>query len=144
MSPLDNNSSSSPGAQIEDREEAKLTLVSLFAGAGGVDIGFEATGFFKTVVAADWADYSIDTLKTNQSKFHRLNLDDIAPWLSGDSRASSIAKKHSLLKDTAILQADLSSDGASKIRHLYGGPVDLVAGGPPCQPTRSRCDCQAG
>ena len=35
-------------------------MVSLFAGAGGIDIGFESTGLFNTVVAADWADYCVE------------------------------------------------------------------------------------
>ena len=59
----------------------KLNLVSLFAGAGGIDIGFEASGLFGTVIAADWADYAVNTLEANKKMAHRIGLASLAPWL---------------------------------------------------------------
>ena len=108
-------------------------MVSLFAGAGGIDIGFESTGLFDTVVAADWAEYSIDTLKLNKSKALKMCLSETAPWLLTNMTAHSGSKISTILENTAILHADLSNNGATEIRKLYSGPIDLVAGGPPCQ-----------
>ena len=111
----------------------KLTLVSLFAGAGGLDIGFESTGDFTTVVAADWAGYSIKTLETNKEKGHVLGLGSIAPWLSKAEYSSRHSKPLPLLGEAAIVRADLSEGSAAELGRIYGGPVDVVVGGPPCQ-----------
>ena len=109
-------------------------MVSLFSGAGGIDIGFEATGLFRTVVAADWADYCIDTLKKNQSLRHSVRLAEIAPWLCSQMEHFEIAaEKNILLEGTEIIKADLAEGGAEALRAVYSGPVDLIAGGPPCQ-----------
>ena len=55
----------------------KPTIVSLFSGAGGLDIGFEQAGF-QTVFANDIWDVSCETLiknkisqKQNEQKTHR-------------------------------------------------------------------------
>lgn len=113
----------------------KLRLVSLFAGAGGIDIGFEATGLFHTAVAADWADYSINTLRSNQQKAHKLDLEVIAPWLTESGKLCQKEKRKAsvLLENTKIIKADLSEKGAEQILSAYAGPIDVVAGGPPCQ-----------
>lgn len=45
----------------------KLTCASFFAGVGGIDLGFESTGFFKTVYANEFDPYPVETLKNNFS-----------------------------------------------------------------------------
>lgn len=97
------------------------TLVSLFTGAGGLDIGLELSGF-RTVAAVDADSDCVATLRPNQE------------------RALSGCAATRLLTNAKILQGnvenlalkDLRPDGARS-----DWSPDLVAGGPPCQPFSS-------
>ena len=111
----------------------KLKLVSLFAGAGGIDIGFEATGLFRTVIAADWADYTFDTLEANKKMAHRIGLASLAPWLLKNYPENHFAEDNVILEDTAIVKLDLSEGAGPVLKSLYSDPIDVVVGGPPCQ-----------
>jgi DNA (cytosine-5)-methyltransferase 1 len=111
----------------------KLNLVSLFAGAGGIDIGFEASGLFRTVIAADWADYAFKTLETNKKMCHRIGLASLAPWLALSNSEDNIPNESVILEDAEILRLDLSEGAGPVLKSLYSGPVDVVVGGPPCQ-----------
>ena len=42
--------------------------ISLFSGAGGLDLGVEQAGF-RTVVAVEWDDDAADTMEKNSSVF---------------------------------------------------------------------------
>lgn len=42
-----------------------LTIASLFAGVGGIDLGFERTGRFKTVYANEFDRYALETYSIN-------------------------------------------------------------------------------
>ena len=42
-----------------------LTIASLFAGVGGIDLGFEKTGRFKTVYANEFDRYALETYSIN-------------------------------------------------------------------------------
>jgi len=82
----------------------KLRTVSLFSGAGGLDYGFERAGF-DTVVAVEFDRDSCLTLQANR------------PW--------------------AVLERDIQAVPGSELLDAAGartGEVDLVIGGPPCQP----------
>lgn len=82
----------------------KLRTVSLFTGAGGLDYGFEASGF-DTHLAVELDPDSCATLRANR------------PW--------------------PVLQRDISSIPSRELLDTAGvrlGEVDLVLGGPPCQP----------
>ncbi len=81
-----------------------LKVVSLFSGAGGIDYGFEAAGF-ETCAALELDPHCCETLRKNRSW----------PVIEGDiHNVSSQA-----ILDTAGLKA---------------GDVDVLIGGPPCQP----------
>lgn len=82
------------------------TFLSLFTGAGGLDIGLEAAGF-KPVLCVEVDEDSRATLKQNRSR-----------WRLADPGDIHVLKPHEILE-----QAEL------KPRQLK-----LLAGGPPCQP----------
>lgn len=81
-----------------------LKIISLFSGAGGLDIGFDRAGF-KTAVAVELDPSCCDTLKTNMPDLPIIN--------------RSIT--------------DVSAEEILKIGGLEVGEAALVIGGPPCQ-----------
>lgn len=86
-----------------------MNVIELFAGAGGLGMGLTLSGF-KTVAVVEWNKGACDTIRLNQERGFPLVKD--WPLIEGDVREWTTTSAHS--------------------RHL--GPVDLVAGGPPCQP----------
>lgn len=82
----------------------KPTVISLFTGVGGLDLGFEAAGF-QTVAAVEMDRICCETLRLNRRW----------PVLEGDIHRISSRE---------IL-------AASGMRQ---GEVDVLIGGPPCQP----------
>lgn len=83
----------------------KRTLVSLFAGAGCFDIGFEAAGF-KQVLGTD------------------IDIDACSTMISNRPRANIIC---------APVEA-LDNETLTKSTGLRAKELDLLVGGPPCQP----------
>lgn len=79
-------------------------LISLFTGAGGLDLGFEAAGF-DTAVAVEMDDEAVTTLEANREW----------PVIARDI--------HRLPSDELLATAGLRE-----------GEADVLIGGPPCQP----------
>lgn len=50
---------------IKEVNNKQLTIASFFAGVGGIDLGFEKTGFFKSVYANEFDPYPIQTYELN-------------------------------------------------------------------------------
>ena len=86
-----------------------LTSIELFAGAGGLAMGASLAGF-KSYGVVEWDKWACDTVRQNQSRGYPLVAD--WPLFEGDVRHW-------------IRDFDQST--------LTGG-LDLLAGGPPCQP----------
>ena len=84
--------------------------ISLFSGAGGLDIGFERAGF-STVSLCELEPQFAETLRQNQG------------WLHSDG--------HRYFADATILQNDIREVDAERLTH--GETIDCVMGGPPCQ-----------
>ena len=82
-----------------------LNAVELFAGAGGLAMGVSLAGF-KPKAVLEWDKWACDTLRENRDR------------------------GFPLLTDWPIHCGDVRSFDYSSIQ----GPVDLVSGGPPCQP----------
>ena len=82
----------------------KNKIISLFAGAGGMDIGFHAAGF-ETAVAVELDPSCCDTLRKNMPS---------VPVIQGDI-------------------ATISTDNILKTANLKPLEAALVVGGPPCQ-----------
>jgi DNA (cytosine-5)-methyltransferase 1 len=83
-----------------------MNAVELFAGAGGLAMGVRLAGFSSTAMV-EWSKPACDTLRLNQGRGYPLMVDWPAPF-EGDVRKF----------DWAMVEQD----------------IDLVAGGPPCQP----------
>lgn len=86
-----------------------LNSIELFAGAGGLALGVALAGF-KTRAVVEWDQWACDTIRENQRRGHPLVEDwpvvqgDVREWIRG-----------------------VDADG-------LGADLDLIAGGPPCQP----------
>jgi DNA (cytosine-5)-methyltransferase 1 len=87
-----------------------MKAISLFTGAGGLDLGAHTAGF-ETVAAVEVDKTARDTLLANRSNFPRL-------------------PDASLFADITDLEIDDLLTAAS----LDVGEADLVVGGPPCTP----------
>lgn len=82
-----------------------MNSVELFAGAGGLALGVSRAGF-KNVLMVEWNKNACDTIRRNKER------------------------GVSLVSDWRIIQSD-----AKEIDYKgLSEPVDLIAGGPPCQP----------
>ncbi|WP_213772340.1 DNA cytosine methyltransferase [Bradyrhizobium sp. dw_78] len=129
------------------------SLVSLFAGAGGLDIGLEQAGF-RTVLASEFAPHACETLRINRSLRSRdINFDH---WfalelekrchqrISPNAHSTLLARgkraweaRDDFLVDAVIAEGDvrqLSKDRVLSQAAIKRGELDLMAGGPPCQP----------
>ena len=94
--------------------DPQRTYISLFSGAGGLDLGLERSGW-KGLFASDLDADAVATLKRNQGK--RI-------------RGGKFAEH------AEVLHRDVRELGASEILEKSGvrrGQVPLMIGGPPCQ-----------
>jgi len=91
--------------------QQRLNAISLFSGAGGMDLGFHRTGAVQTLACYEFNEIFAETLRLNKTKL-----------------GSDLGRSH-----PDIHQKDLSDDLViSEMASLYK-QVDIVFGGPPCQ-----------
>jgi DNA (cytosine-5)-methyltransferase 1 len=86
----------------------KPSVISLFTGAGGLDLGFHAAGL-RTAVAVEMDHDSCQTLRANKKRGHA--------WEVIEERVENVPSSR-------ILEA----------ARLGVGEADVLVGGPPCQP----------
>jgi DNA (cytosine-5)-methyltransferase 1 len=99
-------------APHESTPGRNLKTVSLFTGAGGLDVGLDATGRFDLLAAVELQPSFCKSLSRNRDK-----------GLFGSP-------------STKVIQADLSTYTPAELMAELGiepGDIDVLVGGPPCQ-----------
>jgi DNA (cytosine-5)-methyltransferase 1 len=142
---------------------SEYNLVSLFTGAGGLDIGLEDCGF-KTVAANELEPQACETLRKNRALASIKDPSQLEDFIadsmqqrcfkrmSGEEKELffqrlKLQPKKSYLEDAVILEGDIRSFNSETFRtHLAGKELFCIAGGPPCQPfskagKRKSLDC---
>lgn len=105
------------GAAGQTRVMAVGSAISLFSGAGGLDLGIEAAGF-QTTVAVEWDEDAADTMEKNAGVFfpglQEVVRADLYPLAAG--------------APTGVTTRDILRAGGFKGRERPA----LLVGGPPC------------
>lgn len=94
-----------PRNALQGEEIQQLQSIELFAGAGGLGMGFSSSGVHHQAVV-EWSKHACETLRINK----RCGVEPIAHWAD--------------VTEGDVRQFDFS---------CYAG-LDLITGGPPCQP----------
>ncbi|MCF8246423.1 MAG: DNA cytosine methyltransferase [Saprospiraceae bacterium] len=129
----------------------KKSLISLFAGAGGLDLGLEMAGF-KTIVANELETHACETLEKNKElcNLNSFEVDDFIEKVIQQKCFNSLSEKEKklffdrlkrnqhqtkFLQDATIIQGDIRTIESSVFKkHIKGNELFCIAGGPPCQP----------
>jgi DNA (cytosine-5)-methyltransferase 1 len=112
MTAFEMPTSTAPLHTRQKREARQFTVVSLFTGGGGFDIGLEEGGRFAVRACVEVVPAFCDTLRRNRDK-------------------GLMARR-----DVEVSQADITGLDPAHLLATIGlkpGEVDLVVGGPPCQ-----------
>ena len=104
---------------------AKIKMIDLFAGCGGLTEGFLQTGHYSEVAAVEWLGPQTDTLR------HRL----LTHW--NMSHANESVMRFDIQREAELFGGWNDSEyGSNKGLDHYvnaAGGIDIIIGGPPCQ-----------
>lgn len=138
---------------VYDQSETTYELISLFAGAGGLDIGLESAGFITRAIN-ELEAHACQTLRQNK-KLGEMTDTEASVWIEEqisqrcynkltseeknslrDTLKKSV-RSHAYLQHAEIIEGDIrrvpTNELLSKAK-TDKGKICLVAGGPPCQP----------
>ncbi|KAL5511284.1 hypothetical protein ACEPAH_4500 [Sanghuangporus vaninii] len=107
------------------RKGSPLRALDLFAGAGGLTMGMDLSGYIKTCWAVERCPSACETLRVNHDDLIVYNQDCnvLLKHAAETQEGKSPSPVHSLGKENEILPA-----------LPRPGEVDIIMGGPPCQP----------
>ena len=103
-----------------------VNTIDLFAGCGGLTEGFKQSGHYNTIACIEWDKAPCDTLRHNLQKKWKYN--------DADKRVIQfdIQRTNELINGWDDPEYG-KSEGLDSLVKEYGGTVDLIIGGPPCQ-----------
>jgi len=150
--------------------ESGPTLVSLFSGAGGLDIGLENAGFH-TLLATEIEPHACESLRANK-RLATMDHAEFETWFDasvasqrcyGNGAVGAMGLLKSRLEQglisskrplarARVVESDIRRLSALNVMEATGtasGEIDLIAGGAPCQPfsragKQEAVDCSDG
>lgn len=104
-----------------------VNTIDLFAGCGGLTEGFKQSGHYNTIACVEWDKAPCDALRYNLA--HKWKYKDAEKRVM----QFDIQRTDELINGWTDDNEYGSSEGLDSIVKHYGGGVDLIIGGPPCQ-----------
>ena len=104
-----------------------INTIDLFAGCGGLTEGFKQSGHYNTIACVEWDKAPCDALRYNLA--HKWKYEDAEKRVI----QFDIQRTDELINGWTNDEEYGSSKGLDNIVKHYGGSVDLIIGGPPCQ-----------
>jgi len=123
-------------ADLLERAKERMAVISLFTGAGGIDVGFGMAGL-KTAVMVEFEKSCCETLRANwwwERLQKRTDSNGKLVFASKEEMKKKIRWYHE--PEPAILEKDIcktSTEEILKAGNLSVGEAIAVVGGPPCQ-----------
>ncbi|NTU58872.1 MAG: DNA cytosine methyltransferase [Chlorobiaceae bacterium] len=121
-------------AKISEAIPRVYTIVDLFAGCGGLSLGFENSGF-TSVFVNELNDDALSTYLLNRHHYlGGLKFSDNPSLRCNDAHELDAKRLVQLKSDLSVIpEIDLKFEKPQNSQNGGGSTLDVIAGGPPCQ-----------